>query len=407
MKVAVITGSRADYGLLRPTLAALSEQPDFELCLLVTAMHLHPSYGDTLAEIAADGHAIAARVEAGARVGDRGDFARNIGHATIAFSDALADARPDLLLVLGDRFEIVAGALAAASLGIPVAHIHGGELSEGSLDDSLRHCITKLSHIHFVATRTYAERVCQLGEDPDSVHIVGAAALESIAHLPLLEEQELARALGLEQLRRPLLALTLHPASLAPEAAGAQAEAVIGAVEDLLHDSGSIVVSLPNDDPGSPVIHELLSSWGARRANVHVFATLGQRRYLSLLRCADLVLGNSSSAIIEAPSFRVPVVNVGDRQRGRLMAANVIGAGAQRPAVAAAMRRALDPAFRASLSELENPYDHGDVAMSILETLRRTPLEGLTHKRFFDLPDCAWRTELELRAPPRAGAYAS
>ena len=396
MRVAVVTGSRADYGLLRPTLAALAADERFELRLLVSAMHLDPAYGDSLAEIEADGHVVSARVPAGGPVRAPGDFARNLGHATIAFADALAEVHADILMVLGDRFEILAAALAASDLGVPVAHIHGGELSEGSLDDALRHCVTKLSHVHFVATRAYAERVCQLGEDPAHVHVVGAAGPESIRHLRLLERDALAQALGFEQLLRPLLALTLHPESLHPGVAAAQARAVTSAVDEVLRESGRVVVTLPNDDPGNAAVRKELCAWSGRAGNVEVFATLGQLRYLSLLRHADAVVGNSSSAIIEAPSFGVPVVNVGERQRGRAMAPNTIGAPPRREALAAALRRALHPAFRASLRGLENPYDHGDIAQRVLAVLAATPLQGLRDKRFFDLADDPWRAQLHL-----------
>lgn len=396
MKVAVVSGSRADYGLLQPTLIALREDPGFDPCLLVTAMHLDPTYGDTLAEIEADGHVITARVPAGAPVRDASDFARNLGQATIAFSRALAACSPDVLLVLGDRFESLAAALAATGLELPIAHLHGGELSEGSLDDTLRHCITKLSHLHFVATQTYAERVCQLGESPSSVYIVGAAGPESIRRLELLDRNALARALALAELPAPLVALTLHPESLDPNGAKILAEEVTGALDDVLEGRGCLVVTLPNDDPGNASVREQLSAWACVRTNVHVFATLGQLRYLSLLSHADAVLGNSSSAIIEAPSFRVPVVNVGERQRGRVMAANVLCCQARRAKVATALRNALEPAFRASLGDLENPYDQGDVSTSVVTALSAVPLADLLVKRFFDLPDAPWRTRLEL-----------
>jgi UDP-N-acetylglucosamine 2-epimerase (non-hydrolysing) len=396
MKVAVVTGSRADYGLLAPTLLALREDPHFDPCLLVTAMHLDPTYGETLAQIEADGHTIAARVPAGEPVHEAADFARNLGSTTIAFSEALQACAPDVLLVLGDRFESLAAALATLGLGIPVAHLHGGELSEGSLDDAMRHCITKLAHLHFVATHTYAERACQLGEDPSRVHLVGAAALESIRQLELLDRKALAQALALDRLPAPLVALTLHPSSLDPQGADAMARAVTAAVDEVLRGRGCVVVTLPNDDPGSARVREALRTWESARNNVHAFAALGQLRYLSLLSHADVVLGNSSSAIIEAPSFRVPVVNVGERQRGRLAAANVLDAQARTPAVAAALRRALDPAFRTSLADFENPYDHGDVAPRVLAALAAASPADLLDKRFFDLPDRPWRSLLEL-----------
>jgi|HubBroStandDraft_6_1064221.scaffolds.fasta_scaffold84082_2 UDP-hydrolysing UDP-N-acetyl-D-glucosamine 2-epimerase len=402
MKVALVSGSRADYGLLRPTLAALRADPRFEPCLLVTAMHLDPRFGETVAEMEADGNTITARVPAGSPPREAGDFARNIGRATIAFCDALAGCEPDILLVLGDRFEVLSAALAASALSIPVAHIHGGELSEGSLDDAMRHCITKLSHLHFTATRTYAERVCQLGEDPARVHVVGATGIEAIRELELLDRGELAAALAIEELSHPLVVLTLHPESLRPDAAGGQAQAVTEALDDALPSNGCVVVTLPNDDPGGAAVRETLVSWGEARTNVHVFANLGQLRYLSLLDCADAVLGNSSSALIEAPSFRLPVVNVGERQRGRMMAANILNAPPERAAVGDALRKALDSAFRRSLEELENPHDQGNAAEHILAVLGELALEDLSHKRFFDLPDLAWRRQLELGDDPPA-----
>jgi sugar O-acyltransferase (sialic acid O-acetyltransferase NeuD family) len=285
-----------------------------------------------------------------------------------------------------------------------VVHMHGGELSEGSLDDSMRHCITKLAHLHLVATRSHAERVCQLGEDPSRVYVVGAAGPESIRQLQLLDRDELAEALEVDGLATPLVAMTLHPASLDPDSSGVQTEAVAGAVDDVLAGEGCVVVTLPNDDPGSASVRESLTSWARGRENVHVFAALGQRRYLSLLSHADAVLGNSSSALIEAPSFRLPVVNVGERQRGRLAAANVLDCAATRLAVAAALRTALDPSFRASLGDLRNPYDRGDVSVRVLAVLRAAPLRELLDKRFYDLPDAPWRRHLALAQVPAAGA---
>jgi UDP-hydrolysing UDP-N-acetyl-D-glucosamine 2-epimerase len=328
-----------------------------------------------------------------------GDFARNLAEATLAFAGALAACEPDLLLVLGDRFEILAAALAATDLGLPIAHVHGGELSEGSLDDATRHCVTKLAHLHFVATRTYAERVCQLGEDPSRVYVVGAPGLESIESVGLLDRPALASALALEELPAPLIALTFHPASRRADLAGAQTRALTAGVEEVLAGAGCVVITLPNDDPGNATVREKLSHWAGARENVHAFAALGQQRYLSLLRHADVVLGNSSSAIIEAPSFRVPVVNVGERQRGRVMAANVLGCTGETSAIVAALRRALEPAFRASLASLENPYDQGGAAARILAVLSSVSPRELSDKRFFDLSDMPWRAQLQFAVP--------
>ncbi len=323
MKVAVVTGSRADYGLLRPTIAALRDDPRFELALLVTAMHLEAVHGLTVREVEADGHPFT-RVPIPAEQEIPGDVARRLGQATLAFTEALSAAAPDALLVLGDRFEILAAALAATGLELPIAHLHGGEFSEGSLDDATRHCVTKLAHLHFVATRSYAERVCQLGEEPWRVHVVGAAAIESIRGFALLERDALAGELELAALPSPLIAFTLHPTSLGPERASADARAVVAAVDDVLDGRGTVIVTLPNDDPGSEQTRAEMLRWSQASPAVHAYPALGQLRYLSLLHSADAVVGNSSSALIEAPSFGLPVVNVGDRQRGRLLAGNVL-----------------------------------------------------------------------------------
>jgi UDP-hydrolysing UDP-N-acetyl-D-glucosamine 2-epimerase len=395
LKVAVVSGSRADYGLLRPTIRALRDDPRFELAVLVTAMHLEAEYGSTVAEIEADGHPIT-RVEIARGGHERGDFARRLGHATIAFTDALAANDADALLALGDRFEVLAAALAATSLGLPIGHMHWGELSEGSLDDATRHSVTKLAHLHFVAAREYGERVCQLGEEPWRVHVVGAAAIESIRELELLDGDRLTAELELDALEAPVIALTLHPGSLEPERAGSEAVAVTAAVDEVLNGHGTVIVTLPNDDPGSEATRAELLRWSEAAARVHAFASLGQRRYLSLLRNADAVVGNSSSAIIEAPSFRVPVVNVGERQRGRIMAPNVLSCAAVQGEIADTLRQALSPGFRASLADLNSPYGDGDVSRRILDALLATPRAVLRDKHFFDLPDAPWRAALEL-----------
>jgi GDP/UDP-N,N'-diacetylbacillosamine 2-epimerase (hydrolysing) len=398
-KIVVVTGSRADYGLLRPTLRALDADARFELQLLVSATHLQPEYGLTLTEIEADGFTIAGRVET-VEVRDAEDLARSLAAGIRGFTERFVVLEPNVLLVLGDRHEALSAALAATGVGIPIAHIHGGELSEGSVDDAQRHCLTKLAHIHFVATRLYGERVCQLGEQPERVFDVGAPAVEAIRTLPLLGREALEEALGGVTLERPLIALTLHPPSLEPGAAAHEASEVVEGLDRVIETGGSVVVTLPGDDLGNVETRRVLLAYADRRANVHPFAALGQLRYLSLLLHADAVLGNSSSGLIEAPSFRLPVVNVGNRQTGRLRTPNVIDSTGEAGAVADALTRALDPAFRASLADMRNPYGEGEVSARIVEVLAGST-QGLRQKRFFDVPDGPWRTELVLGSDPR------
>lgn len=392
-KVAVVTGSRADYGLLRPTLRALSNDARFELQLLVAAMHLSEQYGLTVREIADDGFPIAARIET-SDVEAPDDLGRAFSEAIAGFGTALARLSPDFLVVLGDRHEILSAALAATGFGIAIAHVHGGELSEGSVDDSLRHCVTKLAHVHFVANRVYGERVCQLGEQPDHVHVVGAPALEAIRELELLDRDELADALGRIALRRPLVVLTLHPASLEPDAAASEAHAVIRGVDQVIGNEGTVVITLPNDDLGNVQTRRALLDYAEEEPHVFAFRALGQLRYLSLLSHADAMVGNSSSGLIEAPAFDLPTINVGDRQRGRLRAANVLDCEPSADAVANALTHALNSNFRASLAGMESPYGGRDTSARILEVLASTDADEVRDKRFFDLPEGQWRSEI-------------
>jgi UDP-hydrolysing UDP-N-acetyl-D-glucosamine 2-epimerase len=391
-RVAVVTGTRADYGLLRPTLAALHADSRFELQLVVCAMHLSERFGMTVREIE---FPVAARVETAPDDTTPGALGRRLAAAVSGFTATFGSLRPGALILLGDRYEILAAALAAMAHGIPVIHIHGGELSEGSVDDAMRHCITKLAHIHLVATRVYGERVCQLGEQPDRVHVTGAAALDSIREVQLLDAGALADVVGF-RLTPPLVSFTFHPSSLEPEAAARDTEEVIAGVDAALPTTATVVVSLPNDDPGNAVVREMLDVWVRCRSGTHAFESLGQLRYLSLLSHADAMVGNSSSGLIEAPAFALPAVNIGQRQRGRVAGPNVISCGVRRDEVAGALRRALDPSFRATLSADHNPYGRGSVRDRIVELLAELP-DGLRDKHFLDLLDAPWRAGLDLR----------
>ena len=396
-RVAVVTGSRADYGLLRPTLKRLADDPRLELALVACAMHLSADFGNTLDEIEADGFELAGRVPTEADDDAPGALGRRLAAATSGFTETFTDLEPDIVLLLGDRYEMLGAALAATGLQLVIGHIHGGELSEGSLDDAMRHSITKLAHIHFVAAREYAERVCQLGEQPSGVHVVGAAGLEAIRALEPLSPAELAASLEVDDLRPPLVVATLHPASIEPERAAADADEVSAALHELAGGGATVVVTLPNDDPGNRAVRDAMLKLAASNPRVSAHTSLGQRRYLSLLSHADLVVGNSSSGLIEAPGLGVPVVNVGDRQRGRLRSELVIDCAPARNAVLEAVRQGLDPAFRARARGAPNPYGDGDVSRRVVETLATVQLgPDIRRKRFADLPDAPWRAGLEL-----------
>jgi UDP-hydrolysing UDP-N-acetyl-D-glucosamine 2-epimerase len=397
-RVAVVTGTRADYGLLRPTIAALDADDRFEVELVVCAMHLSPKYGNTVAIIEEDGFRIAARVPTETDDDTPGAASRRLATATAGIGEALLPLEPDILVLLGDRYEMLAAALAASSLDVLIAHFHGGELSEGSLDDAMRHAITKLAHLHLVAARTYAERVCQLGEDPSRVHVVGATGLEAIRTLEPLPAEGLAESLGLaaEQLTDPLIAVTLHPASMMPEAASREADEVVAGIRALIEDRGTAIITLPNDDPGNHGVGQRMTAAADDDERIHAYTSLGSARYLSLLSHADLMLGNSSSGVLEAQAFDLPVVNVGDRQRGRLFPPNVLQAPAVRDEIVRAGRRALSEDFRAEIAGAANPFGDGRVSERVLPLLAAASLDPEARKkRFFDVPG-PWRETLTL-----------
>ncbi|MBI3273423.1 MAG: UDP-N-acetylglucosamine 2-epimerase (hydrolyzing) [Planctomycetes bacterium] len=392
-RLAVVTGSRAEYGLLLWTLRALAAAPDFELRLVVTGAHLDAAHGATGSELEADGFTPAERVpilgaasggafEGGAAVDAAGEAVRGLGAA-------LRRQAPELLLVLGDRYEVLAAAFAATLLGIGIAHVDGGELSTGAVDDAFRHALTKLAHLHLVSTEPYARRVAQLGEEPWRIRVVGAAAVENLLRLRPMPREELARDLGLD-LRLPTLLLTYHPETRdAAATAGVRARALLDAVARC---GAQVVLTAPCADPGRDAIDAELRRFAAGRPGAVYRASLGRERYLSLLRHVAAVVGNSSSGLIEAPVVGVPTVNVGGRQEGRLRSASVIDVGPDAREIEEGLRRALDPAWRAGLLDAAgqprpHPFGDGRTSEHIVEALRTAPRgDALLRKRFIDVP---------------------
>ncbi len=379
-RVTVVTGTRADYGLLRWTMAGIQAHPELELCLIVTGSHLSTDFGSTHTAISADGFRIDETVPILSDTDSPLGAARSTGLATAGIAEALDRLRPDIVLVLGDRCEILAAAQAALLLGIPVAHIGGGEVTEGAVDDSLRHATTKMSHLHFTAAAEYRDRVIQLGEDPDRVFLVGAVGLDNLDLLDLLNEQVLARDLGVE-LTHPLALCTFHPETLAdqtPREALAPLFEVLQAESDL-----QVIVTKANADAGGREINRLLEEFVALHPQrMALFASLGQLRYLSLLTVADLVIGNSSSGILEAPSAGTPTVNIGDRQKGRLRAPSVIDVPNETPAIRAGIARALSERFRQQAAARVSPFGVPGAARVIVDVLATVDLATLRTKRF-------------------------
>jgi UDP-hydrolysing UDP-N-acetyl-D-glucosamine 2-epimerase len=386
-RVCVVTGTRAEYGLLRELLALLDARPDAELQLLVTGAHLAPGHGLTINQIEEDGHVPSARVEMLLDSDSGAGAAKSLALATIGVADALERLQPDLVVVLGDRYELLAVAQVALLLRIPLVHLHGGERSEGQIDEAVRHALTKLSHLHLVAAEQYRRRILQLGEQPDRVHVVGAPGLDQLVREPLLERDELAAALGLD-LSSPLLVVTYHPVTLRDAAGDAAVDAVTQAL-DAVSDT-VVVVTGPNADPGGHDHAARLLRWARDRAPRARYATsLGSRLYLSAVKHSAAVVGNSSSGIIEAPALGIPTVNVGPRQDGRLRAASVIDCGESAAAIEAAVRQALTPGFQHAARSTESPYGGPGASARIADRIMVVPLEGLLVKRFRDLPSPA------------------
>lgn len=379
-RIALVTGSRADWGLLAGLARRLASDPRFDLRIIATGAHLERKLGRTLAEIDLP---IAARVPAPQRDDSKKAAAQATGKALAGFAEAFERMDPGMVVVLGDRFEIFAAAAAATMLSIPIAHIHGGELTLGAVDDALRHAITKMAHLHFTAAKPYARRVVQMGESPKRVFVTGAPGVDAIAETDFIEPARLGRDLGLA-LHHPLLLVTYHPVTQRKDDEVKAVTALLDALDRF--PKARIVITGVNADPGRSKIARRLAAYAARHADrVSLHASLGQRRYLSVMALADAVIGNSSSGIIEAPALGVPTVDIGSRQGGRLKARSVIAAAESAPAIARAIARALDPTFRRSLRRQSLPYGGPGAAARMQAILAATDWSKLSPKPFHDL----------------------
>ncbi len=383
-RICIVTGSRAEYGLLRPVIDGVRADPALELQLVATGMHLSSEFGSTWREIEGDGIPIAARVEMLLGSDTAVGVTKSTGLGVIGFADAFATLAPDIVVLLGDRFEILAAATAALLAAIPVAHLHGGETTEGAFDEAIRHAVTKMAHLHFVAARPYCDRVIQLGEAPDRVFEVGGLGVDAIGRIAPMRRAELEADLGVDLARRSLV-VTFHPVTLDTGSAEDQLHALLAALDEIEADT-TLIFTMPNADTGGRALRAIVEDHVAGRPHAHAFASLGQRRYLSLLGAVDGVVGNSSSGLAEAPSFGIGTVNIGDRQAGRLKASSVIDCEPTRDSIAAALRRLRDPDFAATLADTVNPYGRGGAGPAIVAVLRDVALEGLVKKRFHDLP---------------------
>lgn len=382
-KICVITGTRADYGLLRWVMQGIKDDPELRLQLIATGMHLSPEFGLTFREIEKDGFLIDRKVEMLTSSDTSVGIAKSMGLGMIGIADALNELKPDMILVLGDRFEIFASVSAALVACIPVAHLHGGEITEGAFDEALRHSITKMAHLHFVAAEEYRQRVIQLGEQPDRVFLVGGLGIDNIKRLKLLDRAELEASIDFKLGDKNLL-ITFHPVTLEKSTATEQMAELLAVLAGMV--DTQLIFTMPNADNDGRALIKMVQQFVAEHSNARAFTSLGQLRYLSCIAHVDGVVGNSSSGLAEVPSFKKGTINIGDRQRGRLQAESVINCEPTHESIQAAIKKLYSKDFRNNLSQALNPYGNGGASEKVVKTIKDFALEGIAKKSFYDLP---------------------
>jgi UDP-hydrolysing UDP-N-acetyl-D-glucosamine 2-epimerase len=380
--IGVVTVARSDYGIYLPLLRKIEADADLQLRLIVSGMHLSPEFGRTVDMIIADGFEVGDQVEALLSSDSPEGIAKSVGLGTIGFAQTFSRSRPDILVVLGDRFEMYAAVLAALPFKIPVAHIHGGEVTQGAIDDALRHSMTKFSHLHFVATQAYAHRIYQLGEESWRVTVSGAPGLDNLDSVELLKTNELEELYGL-RLDPPPLLVTFHPVTLEYEKVEWQVGELLAALEQV---DMPVVFTMPNADTGGRSIVEIINKFVKGHSRAYIVGNFGVDGYFSMMSSSAAMVGNSSSGIIEAASFKLPVINIGTRQRGRVRGGNVIDVGYERAEIVQGIKRAMNGDFHRKLAKLVNPYGCGGAADIIIRRLKEVELDNrLIIKQFIDL----------------------
>lgn len=381
-KICFVTSGRADYGLLRWVMRAVKDDPELQLQIIATGMHLTSTYGLTYQEIEEDGYLIDARIEILGPPDAAKEISESMGIAITGIARAINDLEPDLLVVLGDRYEIFAASAAALVSKIPVAHLHGGEVTTGAFDESFRHAITKMSHLHFVATEEYKSRVIQLGENPQNVFLVGGLGVDSIKMLSLLSRDELETRLGFVFGEKSLL-ITFHPATLDSDPPEHQMRELLRALSSL--NDTTLIFTMPNADTGSDDMIQMLLDFVETNKRAKIFSSLGQLMYMSCIAQVDGVVGNSSSGLTEVPTFKKGTINIGDRQQGRLQASSVINCQPSEVQIKSAIERLYSPEFKLNLAKTSNPYGAGGASLKIAKVLKEVSLDGIIKKPFYDL----------------------
>lgn len=382
-RICIATGTRADWGLLSPIAQALNKRDDVDLKIIATNMHLSEEYGSTWKEIENDGLKIDWRVKMKSDADTRKDTVLAMSECMAGMAESLAALQPDLLVILGDRYEMLATASAALILRIPIAHIAGGAISQGAYDESIRHAITKMSHIHLTETERYRKRVIQLGENPEHVIYTGAIGVYNIMHTQYISREQLERELNLTLSDRLILA-TFHPATLDEMPPQQQCKNLLAALDR--HPDYQTIFTYPNNDSEGRIIIQLIESYRRRHPErVAVFPSLGMRRYLSMLHCATAVVGNSSSGIVEVPSIGIPTLDIGIRQMGRTAAPSVLHCGVSEEEIADGLETVLSSSFRMIAKSAENPYYLPDTLEKMVDAIVNTPLDNIIIKPFYDV----------------------
>ena len=395
-KICVVTGTRAEFGLLRLLMEDIHTELGIELQVIATGMHLSPEFGLTYREIEQAGFSIDAKIEMLLSADTASSITKSMGLGMIGFADVYARLAPDIVVILGDRFEMFSAAAAALIAGIPIAHIHGGETTEGAFDEAIRHSITKMSHLHFVAAEDYQRRVIQLGEHPERVFLVGGLGIDAIKHIKLLDREAVEASINFQLGPRNLL-VTFHPVTLEGQSSGQQMAELLAALSEL--DDTHLIFTMPNADTGGRELAGMLDTFVATHPNARVYESLGQLRYLSCMKFVDGVIGNSSSGLAEAPSMGVGTIDIGNRQKGRLSASSVIHCESDRQNIRDALIKLYSPMFRSTLAETINPYGRGGASKKIVQVLANHCLNKLLKKSFFNRPilaSCFSEQDLDL-----------
>lgn len=382
-KICVVTSTRAEYGLLRSLMKKVIKENSYELQIIATGMHLSPEFGNTYKEIESDGFKINDKIEILLSSDSAIGISKSMGLAIISFAEAFERLNPDLIIVLGDRYEIFSICSAAVVAKIPIAHLHGGETTEGAFDEAFRHSITKMSHLHFTSTEEYKNRVIQLGENPERVFNVGAIGVENITSMKLLEKSDLEKSLGFK-LDKPFGLVTFHPTTLENNTSKAQFEELLRAMDE--RKDMKFILTKANSDTNGRIINNLIDKYSEQNSErIIAFTSMGILRYLSAMKYCSFVMGNSSSGIIEAPTFNIPTINIGDRQKGRIQAESVINCVADKDSITSAMKKALSKEFLLDIKHIKNPYGNGYTSEKIYNVVNEKLKRKIELKKsFFD-----------------------